>query len=126
MRLREVEVADRAGDFVGVEAGERGEGVVVEQAANETLLGCGIGVGDHVRQAALLVPRLGQNAVERAQRELARIVQIQHLRRLQIRRDAHRVPVHVDRLVDERRRTLQTRRIQLRLRRDRAGRAPCP
>ena len=115
MRLRKVEVAHRAGDFVSVEAGERGESVIVEQAANEALLGCGIGVGDDMRKSALVIPGLGQNAVERAQRELARVIQAEHLCRLQVRRDAHSVPTHVNRLVDERRRTLQACCIQLRL-----------
>ena len=115
--LRKVEIAHRAGDFVGVETGESGERVIIEQAAHVALAGLRIGVGDHVRQAALVVPRLSQNAVERAQRELARIVQIKHLRRLQVRRDAHGIPAHVHRLVDERRRSLQTRRVQLCLRR---------
>ena len=59
------------------------------------------------------VPCLRQNAVERAQRKLAGVIEAEDLSGLQVCRNAHRVPVDIYGLVDEGRWPLQARGVQL-------------
>ncbi len=122
--LREIEIAEVGGDFVSVEAGDGGEGVVVEQAGNLAPLGGRVGICNYMQQALLRMPRFGENAIQRTQREMFRAIKLQDLRRLQIRRDAKRVPTHVDRLVDVGRRPLEPRRIHFLFRRLQQRRHP--
>ena len=58
-----------------------------------------------------------QNAVERTQRKLAGVLDAEDLRGLQIRGNAHRVPVDIHGLVHEGSWPLQARRVELGLRR---------
>src|SRR5690348_18140435 len=98
-----MKVAEVGGSFVGVQAGQRGEGIIVEQAGNTRFFRAGFRVGDHVLQASLVIPALREDAVERTQREAAGILELQRPRRLKVGGDAERVPAYVNRLVDERR-----------------------
>ncbi len=47
---RELEVAEIGRGFVGVEACQRGEGIILEHAGNVAVLGFRIGIGDHVQK----------------------------------------------------------------------------
>src|SRR6185437_3794871 len=70
-----------------IEAGDHGEGIVVEHARDWALACLWIRVSDDVQQARSRTPALRENSIERAQSKFARCVQIQHLRSLQVRRD---------------------------------------
>ena len=63
--LREIEITEVSGGLVGIKAGDRGEGVVIEQARDRAPLGGGIGIGHHVPQALFRLPRFGEDAVQR-------------------------------------------------------------
>src|ERR1700739_5107831 len=45
-------------------------------------------------------PSFGENAVERAQREAARLIEMKHLGRFEVSGDTHTVPSDVDGFVD--------------------------
>ena len=70
-------------------------------------------VRHHMRHTCHWIPRLIQHPVQRLQRKLPHLRQLQHPPRLQVRRDAHPVPPHIHRLVHVRRSPPQPRRIQL-------------
>ena len=94
-----VEVAERGRGFIGIETGNRGEGVIIQQAGDVAMLRLRVGVGDDVFKPGLRLPRFCQNAVQRAQREVAGVVELQHARGVQIGGNAQRVPVDIHRFV---------------------------
>ena len=68
-------------------------------------------------QSALGLPAFGQNSIEGTQCESACIHHVEHARRLQVCRNAQRVPANINRFVHIRRGTLQPRVVHFLLRR---------
>ena len=59
--LREIEIAEIGGGLVGVETGDGGECVVVEQSGTASRRGFRVGVGDDVQQSVIGIPCFGQD-----------------------------------------------------------------
>src|SRR5215470_12940832 len=59
-----VEVGQIGGCFVGIEAGDGSERIIVEQSGDTAVHGVGIGVGDDVYEATFRLPGVGKNAVD--------------------------------------------------------------
>ena len=97
--LGKAEIAQVACRLVSIETSGGSVSVIFQYAGNRSI-GCGgIGISDHVRQAAFFAPALRQDPIERAEREAAREVDLQGLSGLEIRGDAERVPADVNCLV---------------------------
>src|SRR5438105_12949597 len=97
--LGKAEIAQVACRLVSIETSGGSVSVIFQYAGNRSI-GCGgIGISDHVRQAAFFAPALRQDSIERAQREAASEVDLQDLSSLEIRGDAERIPADVNRLV---------------------------
>ena len=97
--LRGVKIARIERRFVGIEQRQNAENLIVERAVER-------GPSDAVAEAARLAPDFASTCdptfSARNLRQLARQLTSKHFRRVQIRRNEHRVPANVHRLVDER------------------------
>src|SRR5579864_6022343 len=88
------------GDFICVKACNRGVRIVIEKSRRWSMSHIGVGVRYNVVESNLRFPGLGQDAIQRAQSKAARFLQGDSSCRLQISRDAQRVPTHINGLVD--------------------------
>ncbi len=86
--LCEIEIAQVSGGLIGIEAGDCGEGIIVEQARNQPPLSGRVGIGEHMLQTLLRLPGFGEDAVQRTQREVFGRLELEHLRGLQVGRNA--------------------------------------
>src|SRR5205085_3273959 len=97
--LGKAEIAQVACRLVSIETSGGSVSVIFQYAGNRSI-GCGgIGISDHVRQAAFFAPALRQDPIERSQREAARVFYFQRLSGAEVGRDAQRVPAHINCLV---------------------------
>ena len=86
------EIAQIERGFIGVEQRGGSENLIVERAFER-------GSADAVEKTFRRVPRLGEDAVERLQREFAAVGAAQDMRGFEICGDEHRVPADVERFV---------------------------
>src|SRR5205085_704172 len=94
--LGKAEIAQVACRLVSIETSGGSVSVIFQYAGNRSI-GCGgIGISDHVRQAAFFAPALRQDSIERAQREAARVFYLQRPSGAEVGRDTERIPADVN------------------------------